>query len=183
VDVNDSTVEKYLEYLQVERNASPRTVLAYRRALCDFKRFMGPNVRWRTSQPDNFRAFLRDCMQREWKRSYVRLTFAALRSFYQFLIEREGYSINPIEQVQLPKAEKSLPVSLSVSQVDELIRVPNQSEKQRQAPAWMPARDTAILELFYGTGLRLSELVRLNVENLDLVEETIRVTLERMRSP
>ena len=101
-DVSDSTVEKYLEYLQVERNASPRTVLAYRRALCDFKRFMDPNVRWRTSQPDNFRAFLRDCMQREWKRSYVRLTFAALRSFYQFLIEREGYSINPIEHLQLP---------------------------------------------------------------------------------
>jgi integrase/recombinase XerC len=175
VDVSDSTIEKYLEYLQVERNASPRTVLAYRRALCDFKRFMGPNVRWRTRQPDNFRAFLRDCMQREWKRSYVRLTFAALRSFYQFLMEREGYKVNPIQEIQLPRLERTLPVSLSVSQIDELIRVPGWSQKQRQAPAWMPARDTAILELFYGTGLRLNELVALNIKDLDLVEETIRV--------
>ena len=175
VDVSDSTVERYLEYLQVERNASPHTVCAYRIALYKFKRFMGLNVRWRTSQPDNFRAFLRDCMQREWKRSYVRLTFAALRSLYQFLIEREGYTVNPIEEIQLPKLERTLPVSLSVSQIDELIRVPDWSQKQRQAPAWMPARDTAILELFYATGLRLSELVALNIEDLDLVEETLRV--------
>ena len=175
MELKDQTIEKYVRFLEVEQDASPRTVLAYRRALCDFKRFMGPNVRWRTSRPDNFRAFLRDCMQREWKRSYVRLTFAALGSFYQFLMEREGYTVNPIEEIQLPKLERTLPVSLSVSQIDELIRVPGWSEKQRQAPAWTPARDTAILELFYGTGLRLSELVALNIEDLDLVEETIRV--------
>jgi integrase/recombinase XerC len=176
MQLKDQTVENYLEYLQVERNASPHTVCAYRIALYKFKRFIGPNVRWRTGQPDNFRAFLRNCMQRKLKRSYIRLTFAALRSFYRFLVDREGYTVNPIEEIQLPTLEKTLPIVPSPAQVDELIRTPGRSMKQRQAPAWMPARDTAILELFYGTGLRLSELVALNVEDLDLVEETIRVT-------
>jgi integrase/recombinase XerC len=175
MELEDQTTQKYIRFLEVEQNASPHTVLAYRRALCDFKRFMGLNVRWRTSQPDNFRAFLRDCIQREWKFSYIALIFAALRSFYNFLIEREGYTVNPIKEIQLPRLERTLPMSLSVAQVDELIRVPGWSEKQRQAPTWMPARDTAILELFYATGLRLSELVALNIEDLDLMEETIRV--------
>jgi site-specific recombinase XerD len=175
MELEDQTTQKYIRFLEVEQNASPHTVLAYRRALSDFKRFMGLNVRWRTTEPDNFRAFLSHCLKRKRKRSYIALIFAALRSFYNFLIEREGYTVNPIEEIQLPRLERTLPVSLSMAQVDELIRVPGRSQKQRQAPAWMPARDTAILELFYATGLRLSELVALNIADLDLVEETIRV--------
>ena len=175
MELEDQTTQKYIRFLEVEQNASPHTVLAYRRALCDFKRFMGLNVRWRTTEPDNFRAFLSHCLKRKRKRSYIALIFAALRSLYNFLIEREGYTVNPIEEIQLPKLERTLSVSLSVSQIDELIRMPGRSQKQRQAPTWMPARDTAILELFYATGLRLSELVALNIEDLDLVEETIRV--------
>jgi integrase/recombinase XerC len=135
----------------------------------------GPYIRWRTTSPDNFRKFLRDCMRKKWSRSYVRLTFAALRSFYQFLIKREGYSVNPLTQVQLPKAQKSLPVSLSVSQVDELINVPARSERYRQSLGWAAARDTAILELLYGSGLRLSECSALDVEDLDTHLSTVRV--------
>src|ERR1700738_2729219 len=84
----DQAIDKYLDYLAVERDASPHTICAYRIALYEFKRFMGPGVRWSTHQPDNFRGFLRDCMRQKWSRSYVRLTFAALRSFYKFLIKR-----------------------------------------------------------------------------------------------
>jgi integrase/recombinase XerC len=163
----DDTVEQYLEYLQVERDASPHTITAYRTALYKFKGFMGPNVRWRTHQPDNFKAFLRDCMRDKWARSYVLLTFAALRSFYQFLIKREGYTVNPIDQIQLPKTQKALPISLSVSQVEKLLNSPAKTNRARQAPVWAAARDTAILELIYGAGLRLSELAALDVENLD----------------
>jgi integrase/recombinase XerC len=174
----DDMVEQFLDYLAVERDASPHTITAYRVALYEFKRFMGPNVRWRTHQPDNFKAFLRDCMRNKWARSYVLLTFAALRSFYQFLIKREGYPprrINPIDQILLPKAQKSLPISLSVSQVDKLLSAPAKTKRERQAPAWAAARDTAILELMYGAGLRLSELVALDVEDLDTGLSTVRV--------
>ena len=136
---------------------------------------MGPNVRWRAASQDDFRKFLRDCMRRKWSRSYVRLTFAALRSFYKFLIRREGHLRNPLTEIQLPKAQKSLPVSLSVSQVAKLINIPARSERQKQAPKWAAARDTAILELLYGSGLRLSECAGLDVENLDTSLATVRV--------
>jgi site-specific recombinase XerD len=71
--------------------------------------------------------------------------------------------------------EKKLPVVLSVGQVDELLTVPKKTERQNQAPAWAAARDMAMMELFYSSGLRLSELVALNVADVDTFSETVRV--------
>jgi integrase/recombinase XerC len=114
-------------------------------------------------------------MKKGMARSYVRLTFAALRSFYKYLIEREGFRDNPLREVQLPKMEKKLPIVLSVLQVDELLTVPKKVERQSQAPVWAASRDAAMLELFYSSGLRLSELAALNVADVDTFSETVRV--------
>jgi integrase/recombinase XerC len=171
----DRLLERYLEYLDVERNASPRTVVAYRQALAKFKHFVGDKVLWVDCTAQQFRAFLLDCMKNGMARSYVRLTFAALRSFYKYLIEREGFRNNPLREVQLPKMEKKLPIVLSISQVDELLTVPNRVVRQPQAPAWAAARDAAMMELFYSSGLRLSELAALNVADVDTFSETVRV--------
>jgi site-specific recombinase XerD len=114
-------------------------------------------------------------MKKGMARSYVRLTFAALRSFYKYLIEREGFRDNPLREVQLPKMEKKLPIVLSVLQVDELLTVPKKVERQSQAPVWAASRDAAMLELFYSSGLRLSELAALNVADVDTFGETVRV--------
>jgi integrase/recombinase XerC len=108
-------------------------------------------------------------------RSYVRLTFAALRSFYKYLVEREGFRNNPLREVQLPKMEKKLPIVLSISQVDELLTVPNRAVRQPQSTVWAAARDAAMMELFYSSGLRLSELTALNVADVDTFSETVRV--------
>jgi integrase/recombinase XerC len=171
----DRLLERYLEYLDVERNASPRTVIAYRHALDKFKNFSGDNISWTTCTAQQFRAFLLDCMKKDMARSYVRLTFAALRSFYKYLVEREGFRDNPLREVQLPKMEKKLPIVLSVSQIDELLTAPNKNARQAQAPAWAAARDAAMMELFYSSGLRLSELAALNVADVDTFSETVRV--------
>jgi tyrosine recombinase XerC len=171
----DRLLERYLEYLDVERNASPRTVIAYRHALDKFKNFSGDNISWMNCTAQQFRAFLLDCMKKGMARSYVRLTFAALRSFYKYLVEREGFRDNPLREVQLPKMEKKLPIVLSVSQVDELLTVPGRVVRQAQAPAWAAARDAAMMELFYSSGLRLSELAALNVADVDTFSETVRV--------
>jgi site-specific recombinase XerD len=171
----DRLLERYLEYLDVERNASPRTVVAYRQALAKFKHFVGDKVLWVDCTAQQFRGFLLDCMKNGMARSYVRLTFAALRSFYKYLIEREGFPNNPLREVQLPKMEKKLPIVLSISQVDELLTVPNRVVRQPQAPGWAAARDAAMMELFYSSGLRLSELAALNVADVDTFSETVRV--------
>ena len=171
----DRLLERYLQYLEVEKNASPRTVIAYRHALNRFRQFAGADVSWHTATPTHFRAFLLECMKEGLARSYVRLTFAALRSFYRYLTEREGFADNPLRQVQLPKMEKNLPVVLSVTQMDQLLTKPGVGERQNQAPPWAAARDAAILELFYSSGLRLSELVGLNVADVDAYTESVRV--------
>ena len=131
----DQLLERYLKYLHVERNASPRTVIAYRHALAKFMEFAADKISWERCTAQQFRGFLLDCMKNGMARSYVRLTFAALRSFYKYLIEREGFRDNPLREVQLPKMEKKLPIVLSVLQVDELLTVPKKVERQSQAPA------------------------------------------------
>lgn len=168
-------LERYLQYLEVEKNASPRTIIAYRHALSRFKQFAGDDVSWHTANPAHFRAFLLNCMQENMARSYVRLTFAALRSFYRYLRERAGFADNPLNQVQLPRMEKKLPVVLSVNQVDTLLAKPAETERKNQAPPWAATRDAAILELFYSSGLRLSELVALDVADVDVYTESVRV--------
>ncbi len=171
----DRFLERYMQYLEVERNASPRTVIAYQHALTKFKKFEGEKVSWDQCTARQFREFLLDCMKSGMARSYVRLTFAALRSFYKYLVEREGFTDNPLKEVQLPKLEKKLPVVLSVPQVDELLETPKKNERHSQAPAWAAARDMAMMELFYSSGLRLSELAALNVADVDTFSETARV--------
>jgi integrase/recombinase XerC len=171
----DRLLERYIQYLEVERNASPRTIIAYRHALEKFKRFAGEKVPWQAGTAQQFRAFLLDCMKAGMARSYVRLTFAALRSFYKYRVEREGLRDNPLREVLLPKMEKKLPVVLSVEQVDELLTAPVKVARRTQAPAWSAARDAAIMELFYSSGLRLSELAGLNASDLDTFSETVRV--------
>jgi integrase/recombinase XerC len=171
----DRLVDQFLTYLEVERSASPRTVIAYRHALERFRAFRGGEVEWASATAVEFREFLLACMKQDMARSYVRLTFAALRSFYRFLMERAGLSTNPLKEVSLPKLEKKLPVVLSVAQVEELLQQPAQVKRKNQAPPWSASRDLAILELFYSSGLRLSELVALDVPDVDVYAESVRV--------
>jgi site-specific recombinase XerD len=114
-------------------------------------------------------------MKRKQARSYIRLQFSALRSFYRYLLARNRLTKDPVREVQLPKTEKKLPLVLTQSQVNELLAAPLQVKKPKRAPIWMPERDAAIMEVFYSSGLRLAELASLNVNDLDLYTESVRV--------
>jgi len=158
----------------VERNASPRTLINYRHALAEFRKT--PNLpAWKELTADHFRRHLFACGKRGIARPTIRLHFAALRTFYRFLTERHGLKDNPLKEVQLPKLEKKLPLVLTQKQIDELLTAPLRVEKSTRAPVWMPARDAAILELFYSSGLRLAELVALDVGGVDMYSESVRV--------
>ena len=114
-------------------------------------------------------------MKREMGRATIRLHFAAMRSFFKWLTRRRGWTHNPLLDVQLPKQEKKLPVILTLTQVVQMLDLPLKSEKDKQAPVWAPERDAAILELFYSTGMRLSELASLDVRDIDTISECVRV--------
>ena len=165
--------EEFLRHLAVERNASPRTLKAYRQALTAFH--TQNQKPWKQCTTDDFRDHLFAIMKRGQARSYVRLQFSALRAFYQFLAERKRVRIDPLRQLQLPKIEKTLPLVLTRQQVEELLAAPLKIPKERAAPEWMPLRDAAVMELFYSSGLRLSELAALDVADVDLYTESVRV--------
>jgi len=169
----DPLAEEFLRYLAVEKNASARTLKAYRHALESF--CAANETPWKKCTADDFRGYLFSLMKRNQARSYVRLQFSALRTFYRFLAERKNLRRDPVRALQLPKIEKKLPLFLTRSQVDELLAAPLKIAKNRSAPAWMPLRDAAIMELFYSSGLRLSELTALDVFNVDPYTESVRV--------
>lgn len=168
-----SLVEQFVDFLKVERNASPRTIKAYSQALNDCAAEL--QTPWKKCTADQFRDYLFELMKRKQARSYIRLQFSALRTFYRFLISREQLKHDPTRELQLPKLEKKLPLVLTRQQIDELLAAPLKIPKQRAAPRWMPMRDAAIMELFYSSGLRLSELASLQVNDLDPYTETVRV--------
>lgn len=170
----DRLVEAFLESLEVERNLSMRTLDRYRHALAVFRAFQ-PTPSWRECMPDHFRAFLFHLMKQETARATIRLHFAGLRVFYKYLQQYHGLKENPLQQVQLPKAERKLPVVLTPKQVEALLAAPLQVPPSKQAPHWLPLRDVAILELFYSAGLRLSELGGLDVGDVDPYSETVRI--------
>lgn len=170
----DLLAEEFLRYLEVERNASPRTLFAYRQALAAFRAQTNAST-WKKCTADHFRDYLFGLMKKEQARSYIRLQFSAFRTFYRFLVQRKGLRRDPTRELQLPKAEKKLPLVLTRQQIDELITAPLKIAKNRAAPIWMPLRDVAIMELFYSSGLRLRELASLDVSDLDIYTESVRV--------
>jgi integrase/recombinase XerC len=169
----DPLAEEFLRYLAVERNASSRTLKAYRQTLAAFR--AETKIPWKKCTANHFRDYLFALMKRGQARSYVRLQFSAFRTFYQFLAARKGLRSNPVREVQLPKLDKKLPLVLTRQQVEELLAAPACVAKNRAAPVWMPLRDVAIMELFYSSGLRLSELAALDVADVDLYTESVRV--------
>ena len=170
----DRHADAFFQFLEVERNVSPRTLVNYRHALAEFRKTV-PEPAWRELTADHFRRYLFAMSKREMARPTIRLHFAALRTFFKFLTQRHGLRDNPLTEVQLPKLEKKLPLFLSAQQIDELLSAPLRVERQSRAPRWMPARDAAILELFYSSGLRLAELVALDVKDVDIFSESVRV--------
>ncbi len=172
----DRQVDAFLEYLSVEKNSSHRTLTNYHHALSGFRDSMGEKFPgWGKVDADDFKDYLFECMKDRWARSTIRLHFSALRSFYKYLTRREGLERNPVAELQLPKAEKKLPVVLTQAQVIELLEMPFKIEQPKQAAKWAPYRDAAILELFYSSGMRLAELAALDVKDFDFHNECVRV--------
>jgi len=167
---------EFLEFMRVERNASERTLRNYSHALNAYIDWCGEGFSsWWDATADDFRLYLFELMKQELARSTIRLRFAALRSFYKFMVHRCGLKVSPLADVQLPKLERKLPVVLNLSQMEQLLEMPLKIDLPPRAKPWQAVRDVAVMELFYSSGLRVSELVALDVRDVDFVSETVRV--------
>ena len=163
-------LRRYLRILRVERRLSEHTVAGYGRDLGDFERWLGGDDRfdWGRVTAAQVRDFAAAAHRRGLSPASIRRLLSAVRAFFDHL-SREGIiESNPARGVAAPKAAKRLPRVLDVDAVGRLLDIP--------ATDALAKRDRAIAELFYSSGLRLSELAGLNVRDLDLAAGNARVT-------
>ena len=160
-------IQKFINYLNIEKNASQYTIINYQIDLREFDNSLKEKPLENISHTD-IRLFLARMKEKKFSKRTVARKMACLRSFFRFLC-REGYvKANPASGLQTPKIEKRLPIFLDVGQVVKLIESPDTADVYG-------LRDRAILETLYSSGLRVSELVGLNRENVDFIGGVLKV--------
>jgi integrase/recombinase XerC len=166
----DRLFQSYIRYLEVERNASPYTVRNYIHDLRHFLEFLGAEKVTTLGEVDRhlLRRYIASLLESGFEKTSVARKVSALRSFYRYLIRENIVSSNPLATISSPKLEQRLPSFLSGEEVVHLVEAPDISTPLGQ-------RDRAILELFYASGLRVSEVVRLDVGNVNFEEREVRV--------
>jgi integrase/recombinase XerC len=174
----DTRIAEFLEFLATERQDSLHTVKGYGRDLESFGRFCdeyyGASSRWDWAQVDRLalRSFMGEMARRGLSKRSIARAISALRAFYRFLNSRHGLAVNPASAVRLPKLDRKLPAVLDRAQVDLMFEF---AESLAQEGGFRGSRDLAMLELFYATGMRLSELASLDVRSIDVVSGQVRV--------
>ena len=163
-------VEKYLDYLHYQKNYSPRTIDSYRRDIGKFLNFMNDeNYTLNSVDSTLIRNFLvRETMGGISKRSNAR-RLIAMRRFYDYLLKNKVVTSTPFLTVSSPKMEKRLPEFLYLEEVNRLF------DENAKRTDDLAARDQAILELLFASGLRVSELTGLTLQNLNLRERIMRI--------
>jgi len=174
--MTDTLPNEWLEHLEKERQVSPHTVSAYKRDLEAFVEFAGRHYAgewsWATVDRLGLRGFLGEMQRRGLAKRSAARALSALRSFYRYLQVHHGFAFNPVKAAKIPKLDKRLPTHLEKGQTEALF---NGAETAAQSGNFAALRDMAILELFYSSGLRLSELAGLDLQDLDLLSDQVKV--------
>ena len=156
---------EFLVFLAVEKGASANTIAAYKndlQQLADFIGSRGSSDGWPGLSRSDIQDFILDLKERGYTETSVARKVAAVRSFFAFLAAEGSITANPTEGLSSPRVGKTLPKAISPNEVDELLEQP----ARRSTPE--AKRDRAMLELLYATGMRVTELVSLDMENLNL---------------
>lgn len=180
-------VQQFLAYLKLEKHFSDYTVKSYGADLIQFGQYLAGEIgrpggaepmakpgdeeldkRHLAVEPLTVREFLAYLYGQNYTKSTTARKLATLRSFYKFLIRRGMLSVHPLSTIRTPKQEKRLPKCLDLEQVQKLLDAPGDGDL-------LSARDKAMLEVLYSSGIRVSELVELDMADLDLTEGVLRV--------
>jgi integrase/recombinase XerD len=159
------SLSEFLVFLAVEKGASANTIAAYKNDLQQLADYIGPREGsngWHTLSRSDIQDFILDLKQRGYTETSVARKVAAVRSFFSFLAAEGHLANNPTEGLTSPRVGKTLPKAITPNEVDELLEQP----ARRSTPE--ARRDRAMLELLYATGMRVTELVSLDITNLNL---------------
>ena len=166
----DADVQRFIRHLEHERRLSPRTVASYQKDLSDLEAFLDEHLgvpKWRWSSVDrlDLRGFMGWCGRRGLGRRTVARKISAVRTFYRFLNLEERMPVDPTRALRTPKLEKRLPGHVSEADLQAVFAV---AEHRADENTPRGTRNLVILELLYGSGLRLAEIHGLDVDDLDL---------------
>ncbi|MBN2375972.1 MAG: tyrosine recombinase XerC [Sedimentisphaerales bacterium] len=192
-------IQEFLDYLNYEKHFSSHTTKCYCADLKQYADFLGtqsePHTQTDQGSPPDYhqtqspvatavavdvatllvqadvttiRAFMSELTQKNYSKSTTARKLATLRSFYKFLVRRGHIETSPVTAIRTPKQEKKLPRCLDLSQITTLLNCPDTNNM-------LGARDRAILETLYSSGLRVSELVSLNLSDVDFLGETLHI--------
>jgi integrase/recombinase XerC len=161
---------KYVAYLEAERNVSKYTVRNYTNDLMEFFNFVNEKGIETLKEVNKLtlRSYLAHLMERNFAKSSIARKLSAIRSFYRYLMREDMISASPAATTVSPKLDKRLPSFLTIEDAKRLVESPDLTQPQGQ-------RDRALLELLYASGLRVSELVNINLDQLNLATNEIRV--------
>ena len=166
----------FLDYLQYERNYSEETIKSYREDLRQFEEFAREEIG--DSAPSEVKAelvreWIVSLMDRGYTSTSINRKLSSLRSFYKFLLRKGEVAVNPLQKITGPKNKKPLPAFLRESDMDRLLDEVDFGE------GFKGCRDHMIIEMFYATGVRLSELIGLDNKDVDFSSSLIKVTGKR----
>lgn len=168
--------DSFLDYLRFERNYSEKTIVSYGTDLAKFEEFFNgvdENVDFTTVDADLVRAWVMNLMEQGYTSTSVNRKLSSLRSFYRFLLKKGVVQADPMLRIVGPKNKRPLPTFLKESEINRLLDdVPFKED-------FTGCRDKMILEMFYATGMRLSELIGLNDVDVDFSASLIKVTGKR----
>lgn len=163
-------LDQFLAHLASERKLSANTTSAYRTDLEQFSEFIGGrgHTSWHNLSRDDVLAFLLFLKERRYATSTLARRTAAVKSFCDYLVRAQVLTVDPTADLDSPRVDRTPPLAISVVQVDELLELPLRSSGPEAL------RDKAMLELLYATGMRVSELVALNLDDVNLEAECVR---------
>ncbi|MFZ4620461.1 MAG: tyrosine recombinase XerC [Bacteroidota bacterium] len=167
-------IRAYLSYLEDERNFSQHTIVSYANDLSQYHAFLQNEFPDLIEQHDDtdtgvIRAFLGVLLDSGISKKSIVRKLSTLRSFYKFLVRRKILRQNPALNIITPKVEKKLPQFIDQASMEKILALPDGS-------GFAGARDSVMLELFYGSGIRRAELIGLNIDDIDPRNQTIKVT-------
>ncbi|NOZ12671.1 MAG: tyrosine recombinase XerC [Acidobacteria bacterium] len=162
-------IERFLQYLKEQKNYSPHTIRNYRIDLEQYAEFIAAfELDFLKPERGDIRMFLGELKQRHLKKTSIARKLAALKSFYRFLKQNHITDKNPAALISSPKPDKPLPKFLTIVEMDKLFEL-------IETDTILGIRNRTVVELFYATGMRISELVSIKMKQLDIDNQIIRV--------
>ncbi len=157
----DKQIKLFLEFLQKDKKLSDNTLQSYRRDILQYKKYLESNeMNYSKIEEEDIKKYLKELKKIGKKTSTISRNLATIRSFYQFLIRSKKISEDPTSNVQSPKIEKRVPSVLTSEEVELLLDQPQDVDLKG-------TRDKAMLEFAYATGMKVTEIIDLNIDDVD----------------